>query len=129
MKIPDSRTTPDLTGARFLLKPGRKYEDAVKQFSPYGETKEKNHDARAAGARLIKESLGTQPRRGTYIFVNNRLEGNAPMTIFSRMERAGACEPPDRTRFTVKTTFGTLAQNRRFIFRGREYLKTAQIRA
>src|SRR5207249_354462 len=39
MKIPDSRTTPDLTGARFLLKPGRKYEDAVKQFSPYGETK------------------------------------------------------------------------------------------
>src|SRR5689334_321094 len=86
------------------------------------QTKEKNHDARAAGATLIKESLGTQPRRGTYIFVNNRLEGNAPMTIFSMMERAEAYEPPDRIRFTVKTTFGTLAQNRRFIFRGREYL-------
>ena len=75
---------------------------------------------------MIRESLGTQPRRGAYIFVNNRLEENAPITIFSMMERAGAYEPPDRIKFTVKTTFGTLAQNRRFIFRGREYLKIAQ---
>ena len=32
MAMPGSRTSPDLTAARFLLKPGRKYEEAVKAF-------------------------------------------------------------------------------------------------
>ena len=35
MKIPGSRTSSNLCAARFLLKPGRKYEDAVKSFAPY----------------------------------------------------------------------------------------------
>ena len=33
MAIPGSRTNPNLIAARFLLKPGRKYEEAVKKFS------------------------------------------------------------------------------------------------
>jgi hypothetical protein len=32
MALPGSRTNPDMVAARFLLKPGRKYEDAVKAF-------------------------------------------------------------------------------------------------
>jgi len=34
-----------------------------------------------AGAALITEGLRYEPRRKTYIFVNNRLEGNALATI------------------------------------------------
>src|SRR2546426_6271311 len=40
-----SRTNPNLCAARFLLKPGRKYEKAVKLFEPYDKIKEPNPDA------------------------------------------------------------------------------------
>ncbi len=78
--LPGSCPNPELVAARFLLKPGRKYEDAVKEFSPYDETKEVNDEARQAGRALISEGMKT-PRRKTLIFVNNRLEGNALATI------------------------------------------------
>lgn len=81
MAIADSRTNPRLVAARFLLKPGRKFEQAVKAFQPYDSVKEVNGDARAAGMALIAESLRFEPRRKTYIYVNNRLEGNALETI------------------------------------------------
>jgi uncharacterized protein YecE (DUF72 family) len=80
MTLPGSRTNPDLIGARFLLKPGRNYEEAIKAFQPYNSTKEKNEDARKAGAALIQEGT-LNPRRKTFIYVNNRLEGNALETI------------------------------------------------
>jgi hypothetical protein len=35
LAIPGSLTNPKLCAARFLLKPGRKYEEAVKTFQPY----------------------------------------------------------------------------------------------
>ena len=35
MAIVGSETNDDFLAARFLLKPGRKYEEAVKEFSPY----------------------------------------------------------------------------------------------
>ena len=41
--------TTDFTAARFLLTPGMGYENAVKSFSPYTETKAVDEDARAAG--------------------------------------------------------------------------------
>jgi hypothetical protein len=56
MAMPASRTNPERIAARFLLKPGRKYEDAVKAFQPYDSTKEINDDARKAGASLVAES-------------------------------------------------------------------------
>ena len=34
------RTNPELVAARFLLKPGRRYEEAVKAFEPYDRIKE-----------------------------------------------------------------------------------------
>lgn len=39
MALPGSRTNPELVAARFLLKPGRKYEQAVKAFEPYDSIK------------------------------------------------------------------------------------------
>ena len=37
MALPGSRTNPNLSIARFLLKPGRKCEEAVKTFQPYAQ--------------------------------------------------------------------------------------------
>ncbi len=81
MALPGSRTTPGLLAARFLLRPGRRYEDAVKTFQPYDKAQEIDEDARRAGTALILEGERFEPRRKTYIYVNNRLEGNALETI------------------------------------------------
>jgi hypothetical protein len=64
-----------------LLKPGRKYEEAVKTFQPYDKVKEPNPEARAAGKALIAEGKAAGPERKTFIYLNNRLEGNALETI------------------------------------------------
>ncbi len=80
ISLPGCRTNPELIAARFLLKPGRKYEDAVKSFQPYDRVKEVNQDARKTAAQLIAEGI-LVPHRKTYIYVNNRLEGNALQTI------------------------------------------------
>ena len=87
MALPGSRTNPNLCAARFLLKPGRKYEEAVKTFQPYDKVKEPNPDARAAGKALIAEGKAAGPERKTFIYVNNRLEGNALETIAAMLGR------------------------------------------
>ncbi len=79
--LPGIRTNPGLIAARFLLKPGRKFEQAIKLFQPYDKVREVNDEARAAGAELIIEGERYEPRRKTYIYVNNRLEGNGLETI------------------------------------------------
>ena len=81
MALAGCRPNPNLVAARFLLKPGRKYEDAVKAFEPYDKTREVNDEARKAGAALIQEGRAQGTQRKTLIFVNNRLEGNALNTI------------------------------------------------
>jgi len=65
--------------ARFLLTPGRNYEQAVKDFSPYTETKARDDNAREGGRELIQKARGS--KRPSFIYVNNRLEGNALSTI------------------------------------------------
>jgi uncharacterized protein YecE (DUF72 family) len=86
MAVPGSRTNPKLIAARFLLKPGRKYEEAVKTFQPYDRLKEPNPEARAAGKALIAEAKKAGADRETFIYVNNRLEGNALETIDAIVE-------------------------------------------
>lgn len=83
MTLPGSVTNPAMLAARFLLKPGRKYEDAVKSFQPYNQTKEVNDEARKAIAQLIKLALAATGGNlvRALIFINNRLEGNALNTI------------------------------------------------
>jgi len=71
--IPGSQTNPALTAAHFLLKPGCKYEEAVKTFEPYDRVQEPNDDARAAGSKLIVAGRAAAGKRQTYIYVNNRL--------------------------------------------------------
>ena len=80
MALPGSVTSPDLVAARFLLKPGCTYENAVKSFQPYRETREINLEGRKAGAALVVAGL-KQPKAKRFVYVNNRFEGTAPETI------------------------------------------------
>ena len=81
MSLPGSRTNPKLIAARFLLKPGRKYEEAVKTFQPYDKVKEQYLEGREAARTLISEAGKAGSARELFIYVNNRLEGNALETI------------------------------------------------
>ena len=71
--------TTDFAVVRALLRPGRAYEDAVTQFTPYDRIRDENPEAREALRALIRRMR--EERRAAYIFVNHRLEGNAPETI------------------------------------------------
>ena len=86
MAMPGSRTNPNLIAARFLLKPGRKYEEAVKTFQPYDKVREPNPEARKAAKALIAEGKKAGSDRETFIYVNNRLEGNALETIDAMLD-------------------------------------------
>jgi uncharacterized protein YecE (DUF72 family) len=77
--MPGSLTHPELVAARLLLRPGRKYADAVKQFSPYDRVQDPYPEGRAAGAGLVRAARARKSK--VYIFVNNRFEGNALETI------------------------------------------------
>lgn len=71
--------TADFTVVRALLRFGRPYEKAVAQFSPYKQIQDPYPEAREAMRSIIKRARDrNQP---AYVFVNNRLEGNAPGTI------------------------------------------------
>jgi len=78
MQLPEVFTA-DFTVARALLRKGRPYEEAVAKFAPYRQVLEPNHEVRQALRGLI--SRARDRAEPSYIFVNNRLEGNAPQTI------------------------------------------------
>jgi hypothetical protein len=88
--MPGSRTAAGLFGARFLLRPGRKYDEAVKLFSPYNVVKDAYPEARASGAKLIQQAQASSSPAKGFIYVNNRLEGNALQTIAAMIEEAYA---------------------------------------
>ena len=88
--------TADFFAARFLLRPGRAYQQAVDHFQPYSETKEKNPEARAAIKALIKRGTAAPTPRPSYVFVNNRLEGNSPNTIAAALNLPVDRDVPSR---------------------------------
>jgi len=67
------------TVARALLKPGRRYGNAVKQFQPYDRVQEPLADLRNDLVRLVTQAH--RQRVEAFILANNRAEGNAPGTI------------------------------------------------
>ena len=76
--------TADFQVCRALLRRGRPYEKAVQAFAPYTEIKDPNPEARESMRVLIGRAR--EDKRMLFLFVNNRLEGNAPMTILSLVE-------------------------------------------
>ncbi len=82
--IPDS-VTADFLVCRALLRLGRVYEDAVATFQPYTEIQDPNPEARDSMRILIGRAR--ENKQFLFLFVNNRLEGNAPLTILSLVEK------------------------------------------
>lgn len=80
----DDAFTADLVVARALLRKGRQYEQAVRSFEPYQHVQDPNPEARLALAQLGRRA--ELEKRIAYLFVNNRLEGNAPETILAVAE-------------------------------------------
>jgi uncharacterized protein YecE (DUF72 family) len=80
----DGAFTADFSLTRALLRRGRSYEQAVEKFSPYQEIRDPDPAARESIRSLIRRAR--QERQQAYIFVNNRLEGNAPATIQAIVE-------------------------------------------
>jgi uncharacterized protein YecE (DUF72 family) len=78
MNLPEVYTA-GFTVTRALLRQGRPYEQAVAKFSPYREIQDPNPEARQALRGLIQRAR--ERHEPSYIFVNNRFEGNAPHTI------------------------------------------------
>lgn len=76
--------TANFTVCRALLKRGRSYEQAVRMFEPYDRIQEVVPQARQGLLQLIRRALAQS--KPAYIFVNNRLEGNAPGTIQAVLE-------------------------------------------
>jgi hypothetical protein len=51
-----------------LLKPGRKYEEAVKLFKPYEQLREEYPEGRKAGARFVKQALDSAGKIRGFIY-------------------------------------------------------------
>jgi uncharacterized protein YecE (DUF72 family) len=71
--------TADFTVVRALLRAGRPYDTAVKMFTPYESVQDPNPRARDTMRTLVERAR--RRREPAYLFINNRLEGNAPVTI------------------------------------------------
>jgi uncharacterized protein YecE (DUF72 family) len=83
MALPASFTA-DFIVSRALLRQGRSYEEAVQVFSPYTEVKDPNPAVRASLREMIR--IAQDKQTTAFLFVNNRLEGNAPATIIAITE-------------------------------------------
>jgi uncharacterized protein YecE (DUF72 family) len=69
----------DVIVARALLRPGRTYADAVKQFEPYEAITDPWPPLRRDLVNLMGRAMASE--MAAYLYVNNRAEGNAPATI------------------------------------------------
>jgi len=81
--LPDA-VTAEFTVCRALLRRGRAYQAAVDKFAPYTEIQDPNPEARQSMRLLIGRAR--EERQFLFLFVNNRLEGNAPLTVLSLVE-------------------------------------------
>jgi len=79
LQVPQKAYTADFTVCRALLRPGRGYKEAVHSFEPYEQVQEPYPEEREALTSFL--SRAREQGMPTLLFVNNRLEGNAPGTI------------------------------------------------
>ncbi|MCZ2151778.1 MAG: DUF72 domain-containing protein [Bryobacterales bacterium] len=76
--------TADFQVVRALLRPGRTYEEAVARFSPYLHVQEPLPAERMAARQFVDRARSR--KQLAFLFVNNRLEGNAPESIAAMIE-------------------------------------------
>ena len=88
LALPGSRTATEFAGMRLLLRPGRRYEEAVSRFSPYDRVQDANPEGRAAAAARVRRTRGAGRKTRAFIYINNRFEGCALETIAGIIEQA-----------------------------------------
>ncbi len=71
--------TAPFTVLRLLTPLKMSYEAAKKRAEPYTKIVEELPDMRLDTVELVKKAVGEQ--RKAYVLVNNRSEGNAPLTV------------------------------------------------
>ncbi|WP_437760278.1 DUF72 domain-containing protein [Sorangium sp. So ce1389] len=78
---------------RLLLKPGRRYEAEQRRFHPFDRMVEPDPAMRAEVARIVCEAAAL--RVDSFVLVNNKAEGSAPLTVRAIAEEvAAAWEAP-----------------------------------
>jgi uncharacterized protein YecE (DUF72 family) len=80
--------TADFAVVRALLRCGRTYEQAVSTFEPYDSVKDPDVATREALTEIARRAR--EAGQPAFLFVNNRLEGNAPSTIEAVIEQLDA---------------------------------------
>ena len=75
----EERFTAPFAVLRLLTPLKMPYEAAKKRAEPYTKIVEELPDMRRDTAELVKKAVGE--KRKAYVLVNNRSEGNAPLTI------------------------------------------------
>jgi hypothetical protein len=85
----DGVFTADFNAVGALLTRGRTYEKAVQTFEPYKLVQEPDETAKDAMRQIAERSI--RQRQPASLFVNNRLEGNAPSTIEAVVEGIEGC--------------------------------------
>ncbi len=78
--------TAPFTVLRLLTPRNTKYHDAVKAYRPYDKIVRPLPDMRQETVSLVKQALARKHR--AYVLVNNRTEGNAPLTIQALLENS-----------------------------------------
>ena len=81
---PGESFTADFFVMRLLTAPLQAYGDAVASFAPYQRLQRPLPDARSALIDHLNRAM--KSNFPGYVFVNNRLEGNAPLTIEQVLE-------------------------------------------
>ncbi|MGZ8405369.1 MAG: hypothetical protein ACXW38_06855, partial [Nitrospira sp.] len=75
----EKRFTAPFTVVRLLTPLNMSYEAAKKRAAPYNKIVEVLPQMRKETVTLIKQAV--EENRGAYVLVNNRSEGNAPLTV------------------------------------------------
>ena len=85
--------TAEFVVVRLLTPLGLSYADAVKRYTPYNRLVQPLPQMRTDTLALIRQAVAE--RRSIYVLVNNRAEGNAPLTIQALAHGlSGPASPP-----------------------------------
>lgn len=85
--LPGSRTNSEFFAACLHLRLGRKYEEAVKRFSPYEHIQDPYPEGWQAVANLIKQTMASGNKTQAFIYLNNRFEGKALESIAAILDQ------------------------------------------
>ena len=77
--------TGPFTMVRLLLRPGTRYEERRQEMVPFNRIVQPDERMRREVSRIL--AAATREKRRTYMLVNNKAEGSAPLTIEAIAER------------------------------------------